>query len=58
MSCVLFNIDSLRLNLYTMGEKAEMHITFTWSLIPMRLDVLDDVYYVKEEIDYMMKEHT
>jgi hypothetical protein len=41
-----------------MGEKAEMHITFTWSLIPMRLDVLDDVYYVKEEIDYTMKEHT
>jgi hypothetical protein len=35
-------------------KKALMQTVLTWSLIPLRLDVLDDVYYMKEEMDYTM----
>jgi hypothetical protein len=34
-----------------------MQTVLTWSLIPLRLDVLDDVYYMKEEMDYTMQQH-
>jgi hypothetical protein len=39
------------------GKKAPMQTVLTWSLIPLRLDVLDDVYYMKEEMDYTMQQH-
>jgi hypothetical protein len=38
-------------------KRVPMQTVLTLSPIPVRLDVLDDVYYMKEEMVYTMQQH-